>query len=285
MMTARALQTATLALILIFGSGNPGYGQTLPASGATRDLHELVLKDGSRFYGRIETETETHLRFETASGAVIEVPRPQIATIRRVRGEVRNGEFVRHDTHRSRLFFGPTARSLPAGTTSLGIFEIYMPFVQTGVTDRLSIGGGTPLVFGFDESERPFWLTPKLQVLAGDRRQAAVGLFHIFNVDGDGVGIVYGVTTFGSDDEALTIGGGLAYADGSRGAVLMVGAESRPRANLKLITENYVWSGGGILSAGVRFIGDRLSADVGLAVPVGVDFFIAVPVVNFVYVF
>jgi hypothetical protein len=52
------------------------------------------------------------------------------------------------------------------------------------------------------------------------------------------------------------------------------------------MTENYIWKGGeGILSGGVRFLGERLSADLALAIPVGIGELFAFPVVNFVYVF
>jgi hypothetical protein len=55
---------------------------------------------------------------------------------------------------------------------------------------------------------------------------------------------------------------------------------------LKLITENYVWKEGhGVASAGVRFFGERLSADLALAIPIGVEEIFVFPVVNFVYVF
>jgi hypothetical protein len=55
---------------------------------------------------------------------------------------------------------------------------------------------------------------------------------------------------------------------------------------VKLLTENDLWRGGnGVASAGVRFFGERLSADVGLAFPLGADGLFAFPVVNFVYVF
>jgi len=66
----------------------------------------------------------------------------------------------------------------------------------------------------------------------------------------------------------------------------MVGGERRLSRRLKFVTENYVWEGpSGIISGGVRFIGDRLSADVGLAVPIVDDGFFAFPVVNFVWAF
>jgi hypothetical protein len=66
----------------------------------------------------------------------------------------------------------------------------------------------------------------------------------------------------------------------------MLGGEEQVRPGLKLITENYVWKGGnGIVMAGVRFFGDRLSADVALGVPVGLGQTFAFPVINFVYNF
>lgn len=102
------------------------------------------------------------------------------------------------------------------------------------------------------------------------------------------MGIAYGVTTVGDEDSAVTIGAGYAYetGDGGGGAVVMVGGEHRIHRRLKFITENYLWKGGsGLVSGGVRFIGDRLSADLGLVVPITDDGFFAFPIVNFVWAF
>jgi len=46
-----------------------------------------------------------------------------------------------------------------------------------------------------------------------------------------------------------------------------------------------VFSGGGIGTLGVRFLGEHLSADLGLAVPIGADGLFVFPVVNFVWRF
>jgi hypothetical protein len=212
--------------------------------------------------------------------------RSEIVSLHLVKGRIENGEFMRSDSHHSRLFFAPTGRSLEKGQVSVGVFEFLAPFVQVGVTDRFSIGGGTPLIFGIDEDFRPFWITPKFQVHRGESTQVAVGVLQMFNASGDSGGIAYGVATFGNNDNAVTAGAGLAYSGDSTGGVLMVGGERRVRRNLKLITENYVWQeGNGIVSGGVRFLGERLSADLALAVPIGIGDFIAFPVVNFVYLF
>jgi hypothetical protein len=283
------------SLMVLLGGLTPVLAQDMPAGAAARpgvqtagvaELHELVLKDGSRMFGTIERETDQEVVFRTHAGAAVTARRAEIVSLRLVKGRIENGEFVRADSHRSRLFFAPTARSLERGQVSVGVFEFLAPFVQVGVTDRFSIGGGTPLFFGFDEEFRPFWITPKFQVYDGERSQFAVGVLQMFNLSGDGGGIAYGVGTFGTSDNALTAGLGLAYSGDDTGGVLMVGGERRVRRNLKLITENYIWQGGdGIVSGGVRFLGERLSADLALAVPVGVGDFIAFPVVNFVYVF
>jgi hypothetical protein len=161
-----------------------------------------------------------------------------------------------------------------------------MPFVQVGVTDRFSVGGGTPLVFGIDDGNRPFWITPKLRILQTSSTDVAVGVFQIFGAGGDGGGVAYAVSTSGSARGSFTIGGGLAYGDdNSRAGLIMIGAERQVRRNLKVMTENYGWRGAGVASAGVRFFGERLSADLALGIPLGADELFVFPIVNFVYRF
>jgi hypothetical protein len=288
-MNLTAISTAFVffALLALPATARAQTTQTVQTASGPTEVHELVLRDGSRLFGSIERETETDIVFRTQSGAMVTARRIDVVSLRRVKGRIEEGEFLRTDLHRSRLFFAPTGRSLDKGQVSVGVFEFLAPFVQVGVTDRFSIGGGTPLVFGIDEDYRPFWLTPKFQVVRAERVQAAVGVLQVLTTGGDTAGIAYGVSTFGNSDNALTVGGGMAYADdGGRGGIVMIGGEGRVRNNLKLITENYIWKGGdGILSGGVRFIGERLSADLGLAFPIGAGDFFAFPVVSFVYVF
>lgn len=249
-------------------------------------LYELVLRDGSRLYGTIEREDANEVVFRTQASATVTAKRADIETLEKVTGTLADGEFMPPDPNATRLFFAPTGRSLPRGQAYLGVYEFLMPFVQVGVTDRFSVGGGTPLVFGMDGGDRPFWITPKLQILKTSSTDVAVGVFHVFDVGGDSGGVAYAVSTSGSARGSFTIGGGMAYGEGSaRSGVIMVGAERQVRRNLKVITENYGWRGSGVASAGVRFFGERLSADLALAIPLGVDEFYAFPIVNFVYRF
>jgi len=288
MATIRVTTLLVLSILAFFGP--MAEAQTAPVTPASApsgevEMHELLLKDGSRLFGRIERENDEEVVFRTQSGATITASRSEIVSLKVVKGRLERGEFVRADMHRSRLFFAPTGRSLEKGQVSVGVFEFIAPFVQVGVTDNFSIGGGTPLIFGIEDFDRPFWITPKYRVLNTGKVQAAVGVLHVFDTsEGDSAGIAYGVGTFGSSDNAITVGGGVAYSGDSRGGIAMIGGERRVHRNMKLITENYIWQdGGGILSGGIRFMGERLSADLALAIPIGEAF--AFPVVNFVYVF
>lgn len=96
------------------------------------------------------------------------------------------------------------------------------------------MGVGTPLIVG-QGSAHPFWVTPKVQVLSTQSTQAAGGVMHFLNVGDGHLGIAYAVVTRDSTDTALT-----------------VGAEHRASRGLKLVTENYMFNGGGIATGGIR---------------------------------
>ena len=285
----RTLVMTGLVVTLAAGTADVARAQPaphieVPAAGV---MQEITLSDGTRAYGRVEQVADGRVRFRTVDGAMLEVAAAQVSRLVPADGRVVRGDYWRADSNPTRLFFGPTGRSLRRGDSYMGVYEVVLPFVQLGVTDRFSTGGGTPLLFGGGGSH-PFWLTPKLQVIETGSTGAAVGVMHMV-ADGEQAGIAYGVVTQGSTDSAVTIGAGYGYAarddGGGGGPALMLGGEHRVHRSLKMVTENYAFQGGGILSAGVRFLGERLSADLGLAVPLGAGEAFVFPVVNFVWKF
>ena len=251
------------------------------------EIYEILLTDGTRAFGRVERVDAQLVTFRTTSGATLEVARGGVLAVRPVQGQIKDGEFWPADPNQTRLFFAPTGRALKRGEGYFGVYEILLPFVQVGITDRISVGAGTPLIFGAG-SAHPFWVTPKVQVLTARKVDASVGVMHFLNVGEGSVGIGYAVATFGSTDSAFTGGVGYAYERGEvdgGSTVAMIGGEHRVKRGAKLITENYIWSGGGLSMFGVRWLGERLSADLGLLVPLGEESTFAFPMVNFVWKF
>lgn len=272
-----------------------------PAQQSVRELAvsdtvwQIRLDDGTEVVGRVVSVEEGRITLETVSGVRVDFATDQIREVRVARGRVVRGEYWAEDPNTSRLFVGPTARTVPRGRGYFGVLEVFIPFVGYGVTDELTVLGGSPFYLALaGEGVPPFYIAPKLRVYDGERLDLAAGALAVFVPwdDADlGLGVAYGIGTWGTPDRAVSAGLGWGYADGGFSAkpVAMIGFEERLGRSTKLITENWFVPGedGALLSGGIRFFGSRLSADAGLVWAVSSDGFEAVPfpLVNFVYSF
>ena len=263
---------------------------------ATDTIREYRLRDGSIVIGRVAEETLEQVVVVTVGGARVTIPRAQIESVRVVSGSGDGERFWTDDPNHTRLFFTSTARPLEQGEGYISSFMLFFPFVAYGATDRFTIAGGTPIIP--EAIGRIFYLAPKYTVIHRPKASFAVGGLGFVNlneVDQGSLGILYGVGTWGSRDNAFTAGAGWGYSTaGSSGGissnpVIVLGAEARASRRVKFITENWIFTGdgsGGLLTGGLRFIGDRLSADLGFGGFFGEgDGFCCIPLVNFVYNF
>ena len=279
------MHVAPLLLVSLLASSTPQSLQPVAIELATGNvIQELELNDGSRLIGRVESAGGGRFVFRTTSGAEMTVDVATVRSLKPFTGRIVKGELWSEDPNPTRLFFAPTGRSLKKGEAYFGVYEIVMPFVQVGITDSISMGAGTPLIFG--EFERPFWVTPKVKLLEGRSTAVSAGVMHFFNIDDASVGIAYGVVTQGSKDNAVTVGLGYSYArsddEDAGSGVLMLGGERRVSRRVKLVTENYLFKGGGFASGGLRFFGEKLSADFGLVAPLFGDDTVVFPMINIV---
>jgi hypothetical protein len=104
-------------------------------------------------------------------------------------------------------------------------------------------------------------------------------------------GILYGVSTYGTEKSALTVGLGFAFGGGeiAKKPVFVLGGELRTSRSIKLITENWLIPDSDVqlLSAGIRFFGENLAVDFAFFYPAGADpeGFPFLPWLGFVYNF
>ena len=249
-------------------------------------LQEVRLVDGSTLYGTLVSDGDP-IRMRLLSGDEITISRSRVRSIRKAKGTVRNGEMWREDPNLTRLFFSPTARTMPKGHGYVAGYELVFPFVAVAPTDNLLLAGGTPL-FGDLLDARVFYFAPKLNVYTSARTDLAIGGFFFHEVDGHDikVGALYAAVTQGSSDAAVTLVVGAGYdEDGFLDTpVAMLGGEYRVSRTIKLITENYLTSEVSLFTLGPRFFGERLSADLGIGFVVRGSGVFTLPIVNFVYV-
>ncbi len=289
--TLRTLMLAALLCACAAALPTRATAQVSDTAAASADsLYTIRLTDGSVLYGRIVEETASAVSVLTQAGVTVRLERAQIESITPMAGRVVDGRVWPEDPNQTRLFFGPTGRAVGAGRGYLGVYEVFFPFLTYGVTQNFSISAGTPII---PEVIGKYWyFAPKLTVHQTERTAIAAGVLAVA-VEDETAGIVYGAGTFGPSDRAVTAGVGWGFSDGDlhNQAVLMVGGEWRTGRSTKFISENYLIPGadggeGGILSGGMRFFGERLSADLGAAFLLG-DCSGAcwLPLVNFVYSF
>jgi hypothetical protein len=235
-------------------------------------VQKIVLKDGNTFVGVVESESRDSLIVVLASGGRIVLPRSSLESMNVLKGQIVDGRYMRIDPNGSRLFFGPTARPVRAGSGYFSVYELFFPYLAVGIGDIVTLAGGITVLPG--ASSQLFYLGPKISFpLNSETFDLAIGghYFNAFGQDTEGAGIVYAVTTIGGQMASVTIGGGYGFVEGefSENPLLMVGGEVQLSNSAKLISENWfpLSSGSSLLSFGVRFFGENLSADFGFYYP------------------
>ena len=271
----RPIFRGSVAIFFVFLSSSQLFAQN--DSAQTRPLERFVLKDGSEVIGRVESETATNVTVRSLLGVISVIPKDQITSRSPVSGYVEGTEYLRQDPNGSRLFFGPTGRTLKAGQGYFSIYEIFFPAVGIGVTDWLDVSGGLSLLPG--ASQQIYYVGAKvapIQIRNFDLAGGVVFLNVTGNTDDfDGAGILHVIGTYGSQRAAVTAGLGWGFSgkDISNNPVFILGGEVRLSNSIKLISENWFPPASDVqlLSFGLRFFGDRLAADFGLWYPAGAD--------------
>ncbi|MBC8089857.1 MAG: hypothetical protein H7Z40_21565 [Phycisphaerae bacterium] len=264
-------------------------------------VHELTLTDGSRIVGRIQRVTADSVRI-ASSVANITVARRTVQSVsERAASALRGGSLWWENPHPTRLLFAPTAIALRRGDAYVADFWIFFVSAAVGVTDRLTIGGGSTLVPGLDFNQNIFYLLPKLTVVKTPKFNLALGALaaHLGlgksdiygNAESRSLGVLYGVATAGSRESNLSLGAGWGYAEDkiSNRPVLTIGGQHRVGKRVALISENWILpfegNGSGFISYGVRLLAEKVSIDLALGNVPDQMFFPGIPLVGVAFKF
>lgn len=153
------------AILFAFGT-RTAHAQTVPAPAPLQPdsvrIHEIRLTDGSVLYGRIMQQDSTRIVVRTLNGASVDVRPGLVKQIRLTAGRLVGDEFWPEDPNHTRLLFTSTGRSLRQGEGYLSAYFLFFPMLAYGVTDRVTIAAGTPIVPG--AMGKAFYLAPKVLV-------------------------------------------------------------------------------------------------------------------------
>ena len=248
----------------------------------------LTVDDGSTFMGIIIEIGEEEIKFKTKYG-IITISVFEIKKIKLIfDSELKNGKYWFPNPNSSRLFFAPTGRMLKQGEGYFADYFIFFPTVTYGITDNITLGGGFSILPGADLNEQVLLFTPKVGIKTSKKMDLAIGALIVKLPESTSAGILYGVSTFGSLDNSITVGLGYGYFDDELAdkPIVVLGGETRTSRNISLVTENWLVpeKDTPVLSFGLRFFGEKLSADFALIFPLE-DEVITFPYIDFVYKF
>lgn len=190
----------------------------------------------------------------------------------------------------TRMFFAPTAKPLKKGEGYLQNINIFGFAGNYGINDNISIGGLGSLIPLIPANEQILAFTPKFGFNVNKDLSVGGGLLYLTGAGIAQVGVGYGVATFGSSDSNLTLGGGLAYGNISKGKMFsnigqqemvsgsgaligMVGGMHRIGEGVSIVSENWAIKNNisndasYLFAYGLRLFGKSSSWDFGVVYP------------------
>lgn len=242
----------------------------------------LYLFDKSEIKGKVIKETDLDFTIETEFG-VSTVRRNSIKEIEEIDP---NKKFSFDNPHPTRYFFAPSGIPIDKGTGYYQNLMLTTNFINYGVTDHFSIGGGfefISLVLGLPI----VFITPKFGTKIADDLYLSSGAFLIFSSDII-AGIPFVTGTYGGKESNISLGIGYTFANGeiSQNPVLSFSATHRIHDNFSLLTENYFISSSSFSTYfgihGIRAVSKRNAFDFGaIVIPEIAEYIPALPYVGY----
>lgn len=279
------LPTLLLLVFLVTGAGQLLCASVSPGDLRVPDAEKtqmITLNDGSKLTGRITEVRDDEVVFSSQVGELT-IKIDQITEIKEFSStRIKGGKYWFPNPNTNRLYFGPTGRTLKKGKGYFSDLLLFFPSVTYGITDNVSMGGGITIFPGVDFDKQLIYIFPKVGITPSENVALAGSILILripdFDDDDDDdfdlvdepqvAGIAFGTGTFGTEDLSFTGGVGYGYVedDFADKPAILLGGEWRFSRRLSFVTENWIFPGveDALISYGLRFFGESISADLGL---------------------
>jgi len=301
------MKASLLAFICIVLLSLPLAAQDTIATQQQPDIYLVELKDGSTIMGTLVSEDVQQLVLQTKSMGTVTIPRSSIKSARLIdSGSFVKGEYWFDNPNETRYLIGPSAFCLEKGEGYYQNLYLVVQSFNVGVTDQVTLGGGFEIISILTGSGLPaFFITPKIGFEVTPRLHLGAGaLYANMTVIDDDLhfGVAYGLATYGTTNNNVTLGAGWAYKsyrsyyqysyspngtstvrhfrEGgfSELPIITLSGMARPKKRFAVTTENWIMpvrqpnystatvtqSYQAFFSYGMRFMGEKISVDFGL---------------------
>lgn len=255
-------------------------------------LYKVETTDGNVYVGKIVSRDENQLILKTDNLGELTIHFRDVREVKEIAPQdLTHGEVWPENPHSTRYFYLPNGYGLKQGEGYYQNTWVLFNQVSYGFTNNFSLGAGLIPTFLFGADGFPFWITPKVTIpVKKDKWNLGAGAiigkyFDPEDNDSPFIGLLYGVSTFGSREKNVTLGVGYAFADGdiSSTPILTLGGTIQTGRRHFLLSENYfIVSDGEMVTMmwlGGRFASLHVAIDYGLIIPIssGMNNFVAIP--------
>jgi hypothetical protein len=241
-------------------------------------IYKIELQDGSVFIGYIIQQDSINLEIKTLSIPKIEIPISKIKSIIELdSSNYKKGRYWFPNPNATRYLFAPSAFNLKKGEGYYQNTYLFLNSFNVGITNNFSIGGGLELLstlgsLAFGEFSPTFFITPKVGFEVTNKFHVGGGVLYAsipsFSSAGrTSMGIAYGVGTYGTLDNNITLGMGWGFVNDefSNNPNITLSGMTRIAKKVALVTENwFIPTSDGyknFYSYGIRFFGENLAVD------------------------
>jgi hypothetical protein len=256
-------------------------------------VFQVETNDGNEFLGEIVLQDSVNIILKTQNFGELTISRANIKSLKQVNvQQIKDGKLWFENPQSTRYFWSPNGYGLKKGEGYYQNIWVLWNQFSLGLSDNFSVGGGIIPLFLFAGSPTPVFLTAKFSVPVVENKFNIGGggiVGTILGEEGTGFGILYGLSTFGTPDNNVTVGMGYGFAGGEWAKSPMINVNGMFRVSSRgyFITENYIITAGGesvvIISLGGRSIIKKAALDYGIFLPLSTDIdgFIALPWLGF----
>lgn len=242
----------------------------------------VVLNNGDNYLGLV-TDIDTDLVSIENEDGVFSLRISRIREVRLVDSKDRTSRWYPNPSD-SRLFLTQSGKMIPKGSGLYQNTYIFFSNFSYGVSKNFSANAGLSMFPGAGLSNQLFVVGGKFGISLNESLLLSANT-NIYGVDAASLGTVFGSLTYSKNALDITGGLGIGFAEGTSSEPLFIfGAQYRTGKRFALLTENLILPIGlgevePLFSIGGRFIGPRITADLGFFT--ASDIGVAIPIVSF----
>lgn len=272
-------------LLLVAIPANAQYDdiiQILNTASETDAEVKIELEDGNRIIGYVIVAGKMSVELENANGSFNILYR-QIKSVSILNSEDPAAEWYTNPAQ-NRLFVTPSGRMLDSGDGYYQNTYIFFSNFTFGASKYVSITGGFSMIPAIGISNQLFTLGAKVGTNINQNISVS-GTATFYKLEEElNLGTVYAAGTYSKGRGDVTAGVGVGISEGTAtDPMFIIGGQFRTSERFAFLTENLFIPIEGevepILSLGGRFIGERITADLGFFTSSAIDTFI--PFVSF----